>query len=175
MTPCGSWTRDEKVRVIIITGNEQTFAAARTSSKWRQVCDRHAAWISSAPGTDSQDQRNRSLQRCPVLRWEAVCEFAMTCDMIIASGDSKIWSARNKKWYNTRCWWHPATLRGTGQSQNHGLILTGRFLSAEEAHQRGLVIKVVPVEFYLKEAIATAAEIAAMSPVALLLTRQRIH
>lgn len=55
------------------------------------------------------------------------------------------------------------------------LILTGRFLSAEEAHFYGLVNKVVPVEMFLHEAVALAREIAQMSPVAVQLAKEAVN
>ena len=55
------------------------------------------------------------------------------------------------------------------------LILTGRFLSAEEAYAHGLVNKVVPVEMYLREALALANEIAQMSPIAALLAKEAMN
>ena len=48
-------------------------------------------------------------------------------------------------------------------------------MSAEEAHFYGLVSKVVPVEFYLQEAINLAKEIAAMSPVAVQLAKESVN
>jgi len=55
------------------------------------------------------------------------------------------------------------------------LVLTGRFLSAEEALFYGLVNKIVPVEFYLKDAIALATEIAQMSPIAIQLAKESVN
>jgi len=55
------------------------------------------------------------------------------------------------------------------------LILSGRFLSAEEAHFYGLVNKVVPIEMYLFEAIQLAKEIAALSPIAVQLAKEAIN
>jgi enoyl-CoA hydratase len=54
-------------------------------------------------------------------------------------------------------------------------VLTGRFLSADEAHFYGLVNKVVPVEFYLQEAVKLAHEIAQMSPVAAMLAKEAVN
>jgi enoyl-CoA hydratase len=55
------------------------------------------------------------------------------------------------------------------------LILTGRFLSADEALKYGLVIKVVPVEFYLAETLSLAKEIAKLSPIAVQLAKDAVN
>jgi enoyl-CoA hydratase len=54
-------------------------------------------------------------------------------------------------------------------------VLTGRFISADEALRYGLVNKVVPVEMYLREAMSLAAEIAQMSPVAAQLAKEAVN
>jgi enoyl-CoA hydratase len=55
------------------------------------------------------------------------------------------------------------------------LILTGRFISAEEALSYGLVNKVAPVEMYLHEALQLAKEISQMSPVAAQLAKEAVN
>jgi enoyl-CoA hydratase len=55
------------------------------------------------------------------------------------------------------------------------MVLTGKFISAEEAMAYGLVNKVVPVELYLEETIKLAAEIALMSPIAVQLAKESVN
>jgi enoyl-CoA hydratase len=54
-------------------------------------------------------------------------------------------------------------------------VLTGRFLSAEDALAYGLINKVVPVEMYLHEALQVAKEISQMSPVAVQLAKEAVN
>jgi enoyl-CoA hydratase len=54
------------------------------------------------------------------------------------------------------------------------MVLTGKFITAEEALRAGLINKVVPVEFYLKEAVNFAQQIAALSPVAVKLAKESV-
>jgi enoyl-CoA hydratase/carnithine racemase len=51
------------------------------------------------------------------------------------------------------------------------LVLTGRVLSVEEGVQWGLVKEIVPLEQLLERAIAYAAEIAALSPDSVIISR----
>ncbi|MCP4415828.1 MAG: enoyl-CoA hydratase, partial [Chloroflexi bacterium] len=55
------------------------------------------------------------------------------------------------------------------------IVLNGRFLSASEAQQVGLINRVVPAELYLEEAVKFAAEIAARAPVALRLAKEAVN
>jgi enoyl-CoA hydratase len=54
------------------------------------------------------------------------------------------------------------------------MVLTGRMISADEALRFGLINKVVPVEFYLREALAWGREIASKPPVAVRLVKDAI-
>jgi enoyl-CoA hydratase len=64
--------------------------------------------------------------------------------------------------------------RAIGKSRAMEMVLTGRFISAPEAYQFGLVNRVVPVEVYLSEAQKLAREIAEMSPVAVRLAKEAV-
>ncbi|HYF01889.1 MAG TPA: enoyl-CoA hydratase-related protein, partial [Patescibacteria group bacterium] len=54
------------------------------------------------------------------------------------------------------------------------MVLAGKFISAQEAYQAGLVNKVLPVESYLEEAFALAKDVAAKPPVALQLAKEAV-
>ena len=55
------------------------------------------------------------------------------------------------------------------------MVLTGNFISADEALSYGLVNKVVPIELYLDEAIKLARRIAEMSPIAARLAKEAVN
>lgn len=64
--------------------------------------------------------------------------------------------------------------RAVGKVRAMEMVLTGKYISAEDALQFGLVNKVVPVEFYLSEAIELAKQISELSPVALQLAKEAV-
>ena len=66
-------------------------------------------------------------------------------------------------------YWLPRVL-GLGLASE--LMLTGRFMGAEEAERRGLVNRVVPADELLDAAIEMAADIARNSPFAVRMTKQ---
>jgi enoyl-CoA hydratase len=65
--------------------------------------------------------------------------------------------------------------KAIGKAKAMELVLTGRFISAEEALNYGLINKIVPVEMYLNEALQLAKEIAEMSPIATQLAKESVN
>jgi enoyl-CoA hydratase len=55
------------------------------------------------------------------------------------------------------------------------IVLNGRFLTAEEALQHGLINRIFPAEVYLEEAVNFAAEIAARAPVAIRMGKEAVN
>jgi enoyl-CoA hydratase len=64
--------------------------------------------------------------------------------------------------------------KALGKAKAMELVLTGRFIGAHEACERGLINQVVPDELCLDEAVKLAKEIAQMSPVALQLAKESV-
>jgi len=168
--------RDEKVRVIIITGNEQAFAAG---ADIKQMADKSAIDMHLLDQFSTWDQIRKTKK--PIIAAVSGfalgggCEFAMTCDMIIASETAKFGQPEIKIGTMPGAGGTQRLTRAVGKAKAMELILTGRFLSAQEAHFYGLVNKVVPVEFYLQEALVLAKEIAALSPLAVQLAKEAVN
>lgn len=168
--------KDDKVRVVIITGNEQAFAAG---ADIKQMADKSAIDMLVLDQFSTWDQIRKTKK--PIIAAVSGfalgggCEFAMTCDMIIASETAKFGQPEIKLGTIPGAGGTQRLTKALGKAKAMELILTGRFMSAEEAHFYGLAIKVVPVEFYLQEAINLAKEIAAMSPVAVQLAKESVN
>ncbi|MEJ0056477.1 MAG: enoyl-CoA hydratase-related protein [Bacteroidota bacterium] len=168
--------KDDSVRVIIISGNEQAFAAG---ADIKQMADKSAIDMLMLDQFSTWDQIRKTKK--PIIAAVSGfalgggCEFAMTCDMIIASETAKFGQPEIKLGTIPGAGGTQRLTKALGKAKAMELILTGRFLSAEEAHFYGLVIKVVPVEFYLQEAINLAKEIAQMSPVAVQLAKESVN
>lgn len=168
--------KDDRVHVIIITGNEQAFAAG---ADIKQMADKSAIDMLLLDQFSTWDQIRKTKK--PIIAAVSGfalgggCEFAMMCDMIIASETAKFGQPEIKLGTIPGAGGTQRLTKAVGKAKAMELILTGRFLSAEEAHFYGLVIKVVPVEFYLQEAIQLAGEIAQMSPVAVQLAKEAVN
>jgi enoyl-CoA hydratase len=168
--------KDDRVRVIIITGNEQAFAAG---ADIKQMADKSAIDMLLIDQFSTWDQIRKT--RKPIIAAVSGfalgggCELAMTCDMIVASETAKFGQPEIRIGVMPGAGGTQRLTRAIGKAKAMELVLTGRFLSAEEARFYGLVNKVVPVEMYLYEAAQLAAEIAAMSPVATLLAKEAVN
>jgi enoyl-CoA hydratase len=167
---------DNQVRVIIITGNEQAFAAG---ADIKQMADKSSIDMLLLDQFSTWDQIRKTKK--PIIAAVSGfalgggCEFAMTCDIIIASETAKFGQPEIKLGTIPGAGGTQRLTKALGKAKAMEMILTGRFLSAEEALLHGLVIKVVPVEFYLQEAINLAKEIAQMSPVAVQLAKESVN
>ena len=167
---------NDAVRVIIITGNEQAFAAG---ADIKQMADKTAIDMLLIDQFSTWDQIRKT--RKPIIAAVSGfalgggCELAMTCDMIIASESARFGQPEIKIGVMPGAGGTQRLTRAIGKAKAMELVLTGRFLSAEEAHFYGLVNKVVPVEIYLYETVALAKEIAAMSPIATMLAKEAVN
>jgi len=168
--------KNDQVRVIIITGNEQAFAAG---ADIKQMADKSAIDMLLVDQFSTWDQIRRTKK--PIIAAVSGfalgggCEFAMTCDMIIASETAKFGQPEIKIGTIPGAGGTQRLTRAIGKAKSMELILTGRFLSAEEAHFYGLVNKVVPKEMYMHEALQLAKEIAQLSPVAIQLAKEAVN
>jgi enoyl-CoA hydratase/carnithine racemase len=93
----------------------------------------------------------------------AGCQLAATCDLVVASEDARFATPGVKigLFCSTPM---VAVSRAVGQKKAMEMLLTGDFISAEEALAEGLVNKVVPTENLEAETRALADKIAEASP-----------
>jgi enoyl-CoA hydratase len=168
--------KNETVRVIIITGNEQAFAAG---ADIKQMADKSAIDMLMIDQFSTWDQIRKTKK--PIIAAVSGfclgggCELAMTCDMIIASETAKFGQPEIKLGTMPGAGGTQRLTKALGKAKAMELVLTGKFLTADEAHFYKLVNKVVPVELYLFEAVQLAKEIAQMSPVAVQLAKESVN
>jgi len=102
------------------------------------------------------------------------CELAMTCDMIVASETAQFGQPEIKIGVMPGAGGTQRLTKALGKAKAMELVLTGKFISAEEALSYGLINRIVPVELYLKETVKLASEIAAMSPIAVQMAKESV-
>jgi enoyl-CoA hydratase len=96
------------------------------------------------------------------------CELAMMCDLIIAGDNAKFGQPEINLGVLPGMGGSQRLTRAVGKAKAMDLILTGRFIGAEEADRCGLVSRVVPAEDVVDEALKAAAVVASKSrPVAM--------
>lgn len=168
--------KNENVKVIIITGNDQAFAAG---ADIKQMADKTAIDMHIMDQFSTWDQIRKTKK--PIIAAVSGfalgggCEFVMTCDMVIASETAKFGQPEIKIGTIPGAGGTQRLTKAVGKAKAMELILTGRFLSAQEAHFYGLVNKVVPVEMYMHEAVELAKEIAQMPAIAVQLAKEAIN
>lgn len=167
---------DEDVRVILLTGNEKAFAAG---ADIKQMADKSAVDMLVIDQFSTWDQIRKTkkplIAAVSGFALGGGCELAMTCDMIIASETAKFGQPEIKIGVMPGAGGTQRLTKAIGKAKAMELVLTGRFLSAEEAFAYKLVNKVVPVEMYLYEAVQLAREIAQMSPIAAQLAKESVN
>jgi enoyl-CoA hydratase len=168
--------QNNQVKVIIITGNDQAFAAG---ADIKQMADKTAIDMLMIDQFSTWDQIRKTKK--PIIAAVSGfalgggCELAMTCDMIIASETAKFGQPEIKLGVIPGAGGTQRLTKALGKAKAMELVLTGRFLSAEEAFNYKLVNKVVPVEMYLHEATQLAKEISEMAPVAVQLAKESVN
>jgi enoyl-CoA hydratase len=167
--------RDDAVRCIILTGNEQAFAAGADIKEMMEASamemlrrDQFARW-----------DRIRKIKK-PLLAAVSGfalgggCELAMSCDIIIASETARFGQPEINLGAMPGAGGTQRLTRAVGKAKAMEMVLTGRTIDAAEALRWGLVNAVVPPESFLDEALSWAREIAAKPPVAVRLAKESV-
>ena len=161
----GALGRDAAVRAIVVTGNEQAFAAG--------------ADITEMAGATPIDMMLRNVQQfwdplasCPTPMIAAVngfalgggCELAMHCDIIVAGTGAKFGLPEVRIGIMPGAGGTQRLTRAVGKFQAMRMVLTGVMVSGEEALRIGLASEVVPDAEVLPTALKLAEQIAALPP-----------
>ncbi|MDH5382511.1 MAG: enoyl-CoA hydratase-related protein [Cyclobacteriaceae bacterium] len=168
--------QDQDTHVIVVTGDEKAFAAG---ADIKQMEGKSSVDMLKIDQFNTWDQIRKTKK--PIIAAVSGfalgggCELAMTCDMIIASESAKFGQPEIKIGTMPGAGGTQRLTRALGKAKAMELVLTGDFLSAEEALSRGLVNKIVPVEIYLEEAFELAARIAAMPPISVQLAKESVN
>ncbi len=166
---------DDEVRCIILTGNEKAFAAG---ADIKQMAGKTAIDMLNIDQFTTWDSIKKTKK--PIIAAVSGfalgggCELCMTCDMIIASETAKFGQPEIKIGVTPGAGGTQRLTRVVGKALAMEMVLTGKFIGAEEALRAGLINRVVPVELYMNEALKLAKEIAALSPVAVKLAKESV-
>ncbi|WP_162425636.1 enoyl-CoA hydratase-related protein [Pontibacter pudoricolor] len=167
---------DENVRAIVLTGNERAFAAG---ADIKQMAGKTAIDMLNIDQFSTWDQIRKTKK--PIIAAVSGfalgggCELAMTCDMIIASETAMFGQPEIKIGVMPGAGGTQRLTKAIGKAKAMEMVLTGKFMPAEEAEKQGLINRVVPVELYLEEAFKLAGEIAQLSPVAVKLAKESVN
>jgi enoyl-CoA hydratase len=171
-----TFDQDPEIGCLIITGSERAFAAGADIT---QMAEATPVNMLDNPFIDYWD-RLRRINKPVVAAISGYalgggCELAMACDMIIASETARFGQPEINIGVIPGAGGTQRMTRAVGKALAMEIVLNGRFLTADEALQHGLVNRVFPAEIYLEEAIKFAAEIAARAPVAIRLGKEAVN
>ncbi|MCZ6836526.1 MAG: enoyl-CoA hydratase-related protein, partial [Planctomycetota bacterium] len=102
------------------------------------------------------------------------CELMMHCDVIICSENAQIGQPEINLGVMPGAGGTQRLTRAVGKALAMDVILTGRFLTAQEALSHGLVSRVVPPEHYYSEALNIAKLMASKGPLALRMAKEGV-
>lgn len=166
---------DAEIRCIVITGDDRAFAAgadihemAEATSIEMLLRDQFAMW-----------DRIRRIKKPIIAAVNGFalgggCELAMMCDIIVAGDNAQFGQPEISIGVIPGAGGTQRLTRAVGKAKAMEMILTGRFISADEAFRLGLVNVVVPWEKTLDEALTLAKEISSKPPLAVRLAKETI-
>jgi enoyl-CoA hydratase len=103
------------------------------------------------------------------------CELAMMCDFIIAGDNAKFGQPEINLGVVPGMGGSQRLTRAVGKAKAMDMILTGRFIDADEAERSGLVARVVPAADAVEEALKAAEVIASKSKPAATLAKEAVN
>jgi enoyl-CoA hydratase len=167
---------DDGIRCIVLGGSERAFAAGADIG---QMAEASAMEMYEARRIDRWDAIRRV--RTPLVAAVSGfclgggCELALACDLIVASETAQFGQPETGLGIIPGAGGTQRLTRAVGKAKAMDVILSGRFLTAEEAERAGLVARVVAKEAWLEEAKSVARAIASKGPVAQRLAKESVN
>jgi enoyl-CoA hydratase len=166
--------RDDAVRCLVLAGGEKAFAAGADIG---QLAEASAMDMYAARGRIDAWDRIRGVRTPLVAAVSGWClgggnELAMLCDLIVCSPSARFGQPETGVGIIPGAGGTQRLTRAVGKSLAMDVILSGRFLTAEEALAAGLAARVA--EDWLGEAKAVAAAIASKAPAATRLAKDLV-
>ena len=168
--------KDAETRCIVVTGNDRAFAAG---ADIKQLMGRDTVKMHQVDQFSQWDAIRRT--KTPLIAAVSGfalgggCELSMLCDMIVASETAKFGQPEINIGVIPGAGGTQRLTRAIGKARAMEMVLTGRFVSAKEAYEAGLITKVYPPEAYFNAALNLASKVASMPPLAAQLAKEAIN
>lgn len=172
--------REDKEAVsVILTGAGRAFCAGE-DLKESSAGKSFETWIEETDGLQEIQRMIMSLGKPLIAAVQGYalgggCEFAMSCDIRIATEDAKFGFPETEVGLTVTTAGTKLLTQIVGLGKAKELVFTGEFVDAHEALRIGLANKVVPAERLIDEALGMANKIGEKSPLALKLSRIAIE
>ena len=170
---------DKEVISVILTGAGRAFCAGE-DLKESSAGKSFETWIEETDGLQEIQRMIMSLGKPLIAAVKGYalgggCEFAMSCDIRIATEDAKFGFPETEVGLTVTTAGTKLLTQIVGLGKAKELVFTGEFVDAHEALRIGLANKVVPAEMLIDEALGMANKIGEKSPLALKLSRIAIE
>ncbi|MBM4420715.1 MAG: enoyl-CoA hydratase [Chloroflexi bacterium] len=168
--------RDPAIRCILITGSDRAFAAGADIKEMFVG----ASAVSMRRTDIGQYWRRLARVRTPLLAAVSGfalgggCELAMVCDVIVASETAQFGQPEVNLGIIAGAGGTQRLVKAVGKYAANDLLLTGRFMEADEAKAVGLVARVLPAATWLADAKDIARTIASKAPLAAQMTTELV-
>lgn len=167
--------RDQEIHVVLLTGSERAFAAG---ADLREMSEKGPVDLILGKRFELWD-RLRKISKPIIAAVSGYClgggnELAMSCDIIIASETATFGQPEVNVGIMPGAGGTQRLIRSVGKYRAMEMILTGKSITADEAHRMGLVNHVVPKESLLTEAKKIANEIASKPPISVRAAKEAI-
>jgi enoyl-CoA hydratase/carnithine racemase len=167
---------DTAVRCVVLTGSDRAFAAGADIKEMAGKTYPETFLSDFITGAHDRAARFRKPLIAAVAGFAlgGGCELAMMCDIVIAADTAKFGQPEVTLGIAPGIGGSQRLTRAVGKAKAMDMILTGRMIDAAEAERIGLVSRVVPAAELMTEALAVAAKIAALSPVAAMMCKEMV-
>ncbi|MBQ0937153.1 enoyl-CoA hydratase [Ideonella paludis] len=172
-----AFDRDSSIGSIIVTGSEKAFAAGADISAMADY-DHMEAFHRQHISRNWETIRQ---VRKPVIAAVAGfalgggCEVAMMCDVVLAADNARFGQPEIKIGIVPGAGGTQRLPRAIGKSKAMELLLTGKFMTAEDAERAGLVSRVIPLANLMEEALALCAQINAQSQPSVMMIKELVN
>lgn len=168
---------DDTVRVVVLTGNERAFAAGADVTEIQGV-DLPQGLVDGAV-REGQWAALKQYSKPLIAAVNGFClgggnELAMSCDMLIAGDNAKFGQPEINLALIPGGGGTQRLTRAVGKVVAMEMVLAGRFLTANEALNLGLVNVVVPPELTVDKALELARAVAAKAPLSVRLAKEAV-
>lgn len=172
-----AYDADPSQRCLVLTGSEKAFAAGADIKEMvdKQGADFFLQDFFSGWQTHVVATRKPWLAAVAGFALGGGCELAMMADFILAADTARFGQPEIKLAVAPGMGGSQRLTRAVGKAKAMEMCLTGRMMGAEEAERAGLVSRIVPAANLLEEALKTAADIAAMPPMAALVNKEMVN
>lgn len=139
-------------RAVVLRGNGRAFSAGHDLKDAAQEGERSDQELRDS--VERMQDVTRALRACPapvigVVQGYAVgagCEIALCCDLVVASEEAQFGFPETGVALIVTNGVTATLARAVGQARAKELILLGEFITAQQAHEMGLVNRVVPTD-----------------------------